>query len=101
MAFRKTKDLAVTTGKYIDKEGKEKSRYQNIGYILEGDEGQKMIMINRSFNPAGVPFKEGSDTIIVSQFDVKDKNAAPAQQSAPAPATFTSADMDDGGEIPF
>ena len=84
MAFRKTKDLAVVTGSYM-KDGASKNRYQNVGYILEGDDGQKMIMINRSFNPAGVPFKDGSDTIILSQFEVKDKNAAPAQQAAPAP----------------
>jgi hypothetical protein len=76
MAFRKTKDLAVATGKYM-KDGQEKNRYTNVGYILEDESGAKMICLNRYFNPAGVPFKEGSESIILSQFEVKD-NAAPS-----------------------
>jgi len=98
MAFKKTKDLAVVTGSYM-KDGASKNRYQNIGYILEDESGAKMIMLNRSFNPAGVPHKDGSETIIINQFEVKDKNAAPMQQAAPAPATFTSADMSE--DVPF
>jgi hypothetical protein len=76
MAFKKTKDLAVATGKYM-KDGQEKNRYANVGYILEDESGAKMICLNRHFNPAGVPFKEGSESIILSQFEVKD-NAAPS-----------------------
>jgi hypothetical protein len=75
MAFRKTKDLAVATGKYM-KDGQEKNRYTNVGYILEDESGAKMICLNRHFNPAGVPFKEGSESIILSQFEVKSDGAA-------------------------
>jgi hypothetical protein len=77
MAFRKTKDLAVATGKYM-KDGQEKNRYTNVGYILEDESGAKMICLNRHFNPAGVPFKEGSESIILSQFEVTERGAAPA-----------------------
>jgi len=97
MGFKKTKDLAVVTGSYM-KDGASKNRYQNVGYILEDEKGAKMIMLNRSFNPAGVPFKEGSDTIIVNQFDVKDK-AAPAHQAAPAPTDYDA--NDPNSDIPF
>lgn len=90
MAWRKTKDLAVTVGKYT-KDGQEKNRYANVGYILEDDTGAKMIMLNRHFNPAGVPFKDGSDSIIVSQFDVKEKDAA-------VPSTAAGGNND---EVPF
>jgi len=92
MAFKKTKDLAVATGKYM-KDGQEKNRYANVGYILEDETGAKMICLNRHFNPAGVPFKEGSESIILSQFEVKEHGAAP---SAPA-ASAGSVDSD----IPF
>lgn len=95
MAFRKTKDLAVVTGSYM-KDGVIKNRYQNVGYILEDEKGAKMIMLNRSFNPAGVPSKDGSDTIIINQFEVKDKSSARAHQ---VQTTLTSADMDT--DIPF
>lgn len=92
MAFKKTKDLCVSVRKYTDREGKEKNQYENVGHIMEDETGAKMIFIKRSFNPAGVPFKEGSDSIIISQFEVKDK-AASAQQSAPSsdPAFNTDA----------
>jgi len=78
MAFRKTKDLAVVTGSYM-KDGQQKNRYQNVGYILEDEKGAKMIMLNRSFNPAGVPHKDGSDTIILNQFEVKDSTHTPTR----------------------
>jgi hypothetical protein len=67
---------------------------------LEDEKGAKMIMINRSFNPAGVPFKEGSDTIVLSQFEVKG-----AEGNASAPVQHTTvpsggpAGMED--DIPF
>jgi len=92
MAIRKIKDLAVKTGSY-EKNGETKNRYENIGGVFEGENG-KFLMLKRSFNPAGVPFKEGSDTIIVSMFDVNDgdgqgggggqRQQRPAPQQRPA-----------------
>ena len=64
---KKTHDLAVKVGEY-EKDGQTKNRYVNIGMILEKDDGGRFMLLNRSFNPAGVPFKEGSETIMVSMF---------------------------------
>lgn len=77
MPARKLYDLAVKTGSYTDREGKEKGRWQNIGSVLQMDDGGKVILLSRWFNPAGVPFKDGSDQIMVSMFPPKD-----AEQSA-------------------
>lgn len=100
MAARKLYDLAVKTGSYTDRSGEEKGRWKNIGSVLQMDDGGKVILIDRSFNPAGVPFKDGSDQIMVSMFEPKDKDGqAPAQapqRSAPAPARGP---VDD--DIPF
>jgi hypothetical protein len=107
---RKIKDLAVKTGSYTDRNGETKNRYDNVGSILEMDDGGKMMLLKRSFNPAGVPHKEGSDQIIISVFDAKERDgtgnapqAAAASRSAPAPAA--SAPVANGGgfdeEIPF
>lgn len=94
MAMTKKYDLAVKTGSY-QKDGETKNRYENIGAVFQGDDGP-FIVLKRSFNPAGVPFKEGSDSIIVSCFAPKDnqgngggngggqRQAAPAQRQAPA-----------------
>jgi hypothetical protein len=101
MATRKLYDLAVKTGSYTDRSGDQKNRYENVGSILQMDDGSKMILLKRSFNPAGVPFKEGSDQIIVSMFEPKDRDAAPSSAGEapppPKPATRPGsiADMDD------
>lgn len=95
MATRKLYDLAVKTGSYTDRDGKDKGRWKNIGSVLQMEDGGKVILIDRSFNPAGVPFREGSDQIMVSMFDPKQDGAAPAPR-APAPR---EPDVDD--DIPF
>lgn len=103
----KLKDLAVKTGSYTDRNGETKNRYKNIGSILQLDDGSKIILLDRSFNPAGVPHKEGSDQIIVSAFDPRPRggeseplpaapNAPPRSRPAPQPA---AAGFDD--DIPF
>lgn len=73
MAARKLYDLALKTGSYTDRNGEEKGRWKNIGSVLQMDDGGKVILIDRSFNPAGVPFRDGSDQIMVSMFPPKDQ----------------------------
>lgn len=72
--MKKLYDLAVKTGSYT-KDGVEKGRYENIGAVMEGDNG-KFIFLKRCFNPAGAPFKDGSESIIVSMFEPKTKTNA-------------------------
>ena len=105
MAAKKIYDLAVATRRYSDRDGKEKSSYENVGSVLEMDDGGRMILLKRSFNPAGVPFKDGRDQVVISMFVPKDKEQSPAQEQhstakangyqAPATNAF------DDQEIPF
>lgn len=72
-------DLVVKTGEYTSN-GETKGRYENVGSIMQGDNGQFMIL-KRTFNPAGVANPENKDSIIVSCFEPKDQNQqAPQQQ---------------------
>lgn len=97
---KKIKDLAVKTGSYTDRSGETKVRYENVGSILQMDDGSKMMLLKRSFNPAGVPFREGSDQIVISLFDPKEKDGgAPGPQAAPAAASPAKVDFD--ADIPF
>jgi hypothetical protein len=80
--MKKVHDLAVKTGSYADKQGDIKNRYENIGSIMENDDGGRFMFLKRSFNPAGVPFKEGSTDIIVSMFDPKPRDGAGNQAQA-------------------
>jgi len=57
---KKLYDLTVKTGEYTDREGNTKANWLTIGALMEGNDGNMFAMIERTFNPAGVPFKEGS-----------------------------------------
>lgn len=84
MATKKIYDLAVKVGSY-QKDGQEKGRYQNIGAVLQKDDGGKFLIIESWFNPAGIAHEPGKG-IMVSMFDPEKK------------ATSSSASDD---EIPF
>jgi hypothetical protein len=97
---KKLYDLAVKTGSYRSNTGEEKNRYLNVGSILQMDDGGKMILLNRAFNPAGVPFREGSDQIIISMFPPKDESSPSYAAPPPAsPRRSAAAPLDD--EIAF
>ena len=72
--MEKLKDLAVVTGSYTNAKGETKKRYLNVGALMSNDNGQ-FIFLNRSFNPAGITAKEGSESIIISMFDPKSKES--------------------------
>ena len=103
MSAKKIKDLCVVTRKYTDREGKEKSNYLNIGAIIQKDDGGKFMILNRHFNPAGIPNPENKDTLIVSMFDVKDKNdnGQQSEQSSSAQESLNNSEHFDDSEIPF
>ncbi len=95
MAHRKVKDLAVKVGEYDDRaSGQKKARWHNVGAVMEDDNGGQYIMLDRYFNPAGVPNPDNRGTVLLSMFDPKEaagggqRQAAPAaqQQQRPAPA---------------
>lgn len=93
--MKKVKDLVVKIGTYTTG-GQEKTRWKTIGALMEGDSGQ-FLFLDRSFNPAGVPFKEGSESIIVSMFDVKDKVSEQTQHNKEKQNAYQKQDE----EIPF
>ena len=105
MASKKIKDLAVKTGSYQDRDGKEKGRYENVGGLFKSDDGSVYLMLKRTFNPAGVEVEAGRDSIIVSAFDLKPADGQqaaqqPAQRQQAAPQRQPApAAMDD--DIPF
>lgn len=86
---RKTHDLAVKVGEYTDSSGVKKARWQNVGALMEGDDGGKFIMLAKWFNPAGLATQDGRESILVSAFEPRQSS----QPQRPAP------DLDDN--IPF
>lgn len=68
---KKLYDLAVATRRYTDRDGKEKSVWENVGAILQAD-GEPYMMLKAHFLPAAIQRKEGSESILVSLFLPKD-----------------------------
>ena len=100
MANRKKYDLAVKVGEYTDTSGATKARYENVGIVMEKDDGGTFIMLKRTFNPAGVPDLTGknSENILIGMFEPKQNDGHQQQQRAPAPSR-AAPPADDG--IPF
>ena len=97
-------DICATTGKYTDRDGKEKNRYINVGSVIKGDYGT-YIMLNAHFNPAGIPRKEESEAIVLSLFK-KDKSNSGSMSQDSQPHNFgfnepQSWNPNDPNDIPF
>lgn len=97
---KKKYDLAVKIGSYTDREGKEKGKYLNIGVIIEKEDGGRFMIMNRTFNPAGVPNPENKDTFIVSMFSA-DRDSEPENDTPPQRAQNEPDNPFDDSEIPF
>tara|TARA_R110002126_G_C10218505_1_gene478777 strand:+ start:199 stop:585 length:387 start_codon:yes stop_codon:yes gene_type:complete len=67
---RKLYDLSVKVGEYTNKAGETKGRWQNVGALMESDNGM-FIMLAKWFNPAGVVDTRGGESILVSCFEPK------------------------------
>ena len=52
---KKVKNLSVKTREYKDKNGNSKANWQNIGVIMENDQGKQYMLIDRWVNLAGLP----------------------------------------------
>jgi hypothetical protein len=95
----KTHDLAVKVGSYTNQQGETKSRYQNVGALMQGDKGP-FIMLAKWFNPAGVTDERGGESILISVFEPKVKDDAPRQAKPPRQAPASSG-FDDLEDAPF
>ena len=106
---KKLNDLSVKTGEYKNQSGEMKGRWQNVGAVMQSDDGSKFIMMAKWFNPAGIQdlSGKGGANILLSMFPPRDPNAQgqqgqgqqndrPADRRAPPPP---QEDIND--DIPF
>ena len=101
MATQKQYDLVVKTGSYTNGQGEQKNRYENIGSMMQGDNGPFMIL-KRTFNPAGVINPENKDSLIVSMFEPNNgQQGGGQQQRAPQQQQQAPAGGDFGDDVPF
>lgn len=86
-----SKYIKVKIGEY-EKNGETKGKYATVGRVLVDDEGNEMVLLDRTFNPAGVP--SDRESIILNFWDAEEKKEALPAQTKPARPP-----LDD--EIPF
>lgn len=97
--MKKIKDLAVKTGEY-ETGGKTKGRWKNVGALMDDGKGGQFIFLDRTFNPAGVPAKDGSESILLSLFDPKQRDGQPTAHDA-AKANAYQPQPEQTDDIPF
>lgn len=73
-------DMVVKSGEYVSG-GQTKTRWKTIGAVMDDGKGGMYAFIDATFNPAGVPRKEGSESIMISFFEPKERSQ---KQSEPA-----------------
>lgn len=88
---QKIGDLAVKTGTKNDGKG----RYQNCGALMQVNNGQ-FLMMDRTFNPAGVPNPDGRDSVLVSVFEPRQQGGG---QQAPQQAAPNSGPSNPGDSL--
>lgn len=103
MAAKKIRDLAVKTSSYTDRDGNQKNRYKNVGSLMKSDDGGTFILLDTTFNPAGVPNPDCRDNVLISVFELREQDG---QQQAPArqpqrQAPQQSAPQGNDDDIPF
>lgn len=102
---KKLYDLAVKTGQYQDQTGQTKGRWQNVGAVMQSDDGSKFVMLAKWFNPAGVPDLSGkgatSESILLSMFEPRQQDGGGQQPRGAGGGGGRSAPAGMDTDIPF
>ena len=76
-------DICYSAGKYMDQSGQEKTRYENVGAVMNGEYGP-FIVINRALNLAGIPGDPNRASIILKLFKNEPSDRAQPYQDPAA-----------------
>jgi len=69
---RKKYDAAVKVGEYKDQEGNMKARWLNVGAVIQTEHGH-VLLLDRTFNPAGLPDPENRGNVLISLFAPRER----------------------------
>jgi hypothetical protein len=107
---KKLYDIVAKVGEYQGKDGEMKAKWQSVGAVLEGDKGPFMLL-EKWFNPAGVPDAKGGSAIMLSLFSPKERDGGDGEYQASkkppmnnpyqAAAPGKPGKADNGDGIPF
>lgn len=72
-------NLKCKVGTY-EKDGQTKGKYVDVGVLMQGQDGGMFVLLNTTFNPAGVPNPEGKESVLVSVFTDEQSSNSEANQ---------------------
>lgn len=81
MATTKIGDLAIKVGEY-EKDGQKKGEYENVGALMQGDDGNEFVLLNNSaLNPslAMIANRDRKRRVLISVFRDRDDGGGKAQ----------------------
>jgi hypothetical protein len=78
--MKKKYDAVVTTGTYTAN-GVEKKRYKNVGAVMANDDGSLFMLLEATFNPAGIK-QEGKESVLISFYEPKPKDGYATHDAA-------------------
>ena len=76
------KKLAIGNGTYVNKAGETKTRWVNIGVILEKD-GKEFMLLDPTINLAGFQREQGKDMLMVGIFQDQPQQQNQGYQQPP------------------
>lgn len=80
---RKKYDAAVKVGEYTDRQtGETKAKWLNVGAVIQTEHGH-CLLLDRTFNPAGLPDPENRGNVMISLFPADRQQG---QRNTPPPA---------------
>ena len=98
---KKISDIKGRVGEYTNKEGATKGKWVDVGYVLELDKGGKMRCYYPWINLAGLPRKDGHDSVVLSEFEVNDdKKPAKPHKGFDAHGDVAKSNDDMDSDIP-
>lgn len=104
---KKVRDIVAKVGEYTDRNtGEPKARWKNVGALMKNDDDNSyFIMLERTFNPAGMPNPDNRESVLLSCFVPQDQRQqgganSGGRESADPGAQGGGAGLPDD-EIPF
>jgi len=65
-------DCVIKKGSYKDKNGEEKINWEKVGAVFRNDDNSVYILMDRTFNPAGVINPDNKSSVLISCFAPKE-----------------------------
>lgn len=77
-------DVVARVGSYIDSNGREKGRFENVGAVIVNQNGGFNLLLKKTFNPAGLA-EPDKECVLLSLFEPQQKEQSqPPARQAPA-----------------